>query len=222
MSESPDEAELEWEELLEDPATEACKQLLARIDEEEQQEQQEEQDHQRHDFCRTSYAFLFVNRRRPSPPSRAMSRCGHQGHCYRARLRFLKSCYVACRCRRALVCTRPSIATRRCRTSRGGCWEDMCLKESLSAAWLFRMTLVIQVQLCRHGIAFETSANLRTTQAASHNPELPTDALDQRRTTLRSVPAAKRSQAQAYFMVWHWLSRAVKPAQRPAKRARHS
>ncbi|CAE7865863.1 unnamed protein product [Symbiodinium necroappetens] len=37
--EQKDEDEVEWEELLEDPATEACKQLLARMEEEEKQDE---------------------------------------------------------------------------------------------------------------------------------------------------------------------------------------
>ena len=36
---SADKDEVEWEELLEDPATEACKQLLARMEEEEKQDE---------------------------------------------------------------------------------------------------------------------------------------------------------------------------------------
>ena len=45
------EAEVEWEELQEDPAAQGCKQLLARLDEEEEKEEKEkeekEEDHQR-------------------------------------------------------------------------------------------------------------------------------------------------------------------------------
>ena len=37
-------AEVEWEELQEDPAAQACKELLARLEEEEEREEEEEKE----------------------------------------------------------------------------------------------------------------------------------------------------------------------------------
>ncbi|CAE7835788.1 unnamed protein product [Symbiodinium necroappetens] len=58
----------------------------------------------------------------------------------------------------------------------------------------------------------------RNSCAASFNPDLPRDTYDRRKKTLKSVTAAKRSESQAFYIVWVWLCSATE--ERPAKRRR--
>ncbi|CAE7426242.1 unnamed protein product [Symbiodinium sp. CCMP2456] len=46
--------------------------------------------------------------------------------------------------------------------------------------------------------------------AASYNPAVQRDLLDESKKTLKSVVASKRSEFQAFYMVWQWLDRAAK------------
>ncbi|CAE7454819.1 unnamed protein product [Symbiodinium sp. CCMP2592] len=67
------EAEVQWEELQEDPAAQACQELLARLDEEEEKEMEEkekEEDHQ------------LPQAKRQHPSRRRSSRIELPGHCF--------------------------------------------------------------------------------------------------------------------------------------------
>lgn len=52
------------------------------------------------------------------------------------------------------------------------------------------------------------SDELRSSSAASYNPDVKRDDLDVSKKTLKSIPALRRSEYQAFFIVWHWLDRA--------------
>ncbi|CAE7658675.1 unnamed protein product [Symbiodinium sp. CCMP2592] len=49
----------------------------------------------------------------------------------------------------------------------------------------------------------------KSSHAASFNPAINPTTLDKRKSTLKSIPANQRSRAQAYYIVWSWLSRAT-------------
>ena len=51
---------------------------------------------------------------------------------------------------------------------------------------------------------------LRSSSAASYNPDLKRDDLDVSKKTLKSTPALRRSEYQAFYIVWSWLDRASK------------
>ena len=64
-------------------------------------------------------------------------------------------------------------------------------------------------------LSFQT---LRASTSASYSPDIDADAIDYTKDSIRKIPASKRSETQAFWLVQQWLEKATTTEPAPKRR----
>ena len=94
-----------------------------------------------------------------------------------------------------------------------GCIYEGKILEFITSSFLFVSGYPLHVRTKQSVVHMW---ELRASTSASYSPSVPADKLDENKKSIRQMPAAQRSELQAFWMVQQWLLKAV--TEKPSKR----